>query len=108
MSECAQSDTSYVNWLCIPIEKKLCQLSLLRWEVLHDLIMQQNVNVTIQMMSSKKKQTTYMTKHGKKEKFKAKLQATNIYFILNILNGILPKIIYHHNYFAISVTALLN
>ena len=66
MSECAQSDTSYVNWLCILIEKKLCQLSLLRWEALHDLIMQQNVNVTVQMMSSKKKKKKTYEKTWKK------------------------------------------
>ena len=48
------------------------------------------------MMSFEKEE--YMTKYGKKEKLKAKSQVANIYFILNILNGILPKIIYHRNH----------
>ena len=39
-----------------------------------------------------------MTKHRKKEKLKAKSYAANIYFILNFLSGILPKIIYHRDH----------
>ena len=53
-SDCAQSDTTYVNWSCIPTKKKLCQHSQLKWEALNDLIMQQNNNVTVQMMSFEK------------------------------------------------------
>ena len=95
-SNCAQSEITCVNWSCILTKKKLCQHSQLNWEVLHDLIMQQNINdnVTVQMASFQKEE--YMTKYGKKEK--AKSEAANIYFILNFLNSILPKIIYHYNY----------
>ena len=63
-SDCAQSETTCVNWSCILTKKKLCQHSQLNWEVLHDLIMQQNINVTVQMVSFQKEE--YMTKYGKK------------------------------------------
>ena len=38
-----------------------------------------------------------MRKYGKKERLKAKSEAANIYFILNFLNSMLPRI-YHRNY----------
>ena len=38
----------------------------------------------------------YLIKYGRKEKLKAKSQSANIYFKLNFLNSIVPKIMCHY------------
>ena len=95
--QCSNHDYTYISWQCSPDKKTTCQDIFSNWDHLKlFLVESSNGNVTVPFNYFQK--TNIITKKGKETKCLKFLQTdANMVFLVNFVNNILAKLIYHRN-----------
>ena len=98
---CVASDTTIIDWECVPCKKESCEHITSKWrQLFDDISTQEDKDVTVKLMHFEK--VLFINKYSKTTyHLKSTSTEANLSFILMFIDKMLSKIIFHRNYLII-------